>query len=136
PHAVRRPSAHHPRGAPELVGPVLDGALQHRVAPGPPRRSGRSVPAAPPVPRRAGGRRLGRRGPRVPHLPGPVAPPGRRPLAVGRADRLTPRATAAGPIGARSPAPGARPPGTRPPPATAGPEQVGGRVADGPADSG
>ena len=62
----------HPPRAAELGRPLLDRPLQHRLAPGPPRRHGRAVPPPPPLPRRAGRRRLGRARPRVPQLPHPL----------------------------------------------------------------
>ncbi len=68
-----RPARDHPRRAPDLAGPLLDGAVQHRVAPGPPRRHGRAVPQPAGAARRAGRQRLGHPRHHLPELPGPVA---------------------------------------------------------------
>ena len=71
--ALRRPAAHDPRHPPEPHRPLLHGAVQHRMAPRPPRRHGRAV-AQPATPaRRAGRRRMDRAGGRVPDLPGVLA---------------------------------------------------------------
>jgi hypothetical protein len=61
----------------------LDGPVQHRMAPRPPRRQRDPLAAAPDVAPRTGGGRLDHSGARVSELPGPVARPGFRigPLA-------------------------------------------------------
>ncbi len=43
----RRETTHHV--TPDLAGPLLDRPVQHRLAPGPPRRHGRAVPAPAPA---------------------------------------------------------------------------------------
>ena len=69
----RRPPPHHPPRPAAAAGPVPSRALQHRLAPGPPRRHRSPVPEPSRLPRRAGPFRLGRAGPGVPELLGPVA---------------------------------------------------------------
>ena len=69
----RRPPPHHPPRPAAAAGPVPDRALQHRLAPGPPRRHRSPIPQSPRLPRRAGPLRLGRARPGVPELLGAVA---------------------------------------------------------------
>ena len=63
------PTAHDPRDPAEPARPLLDGAVQHRLAPRAPRRHGGSVAQPPAVARRAGPLRMGDRGHHVPELP-------------------------------------------------------------------
>ena len=51
--ALEGPPRDHAPRAPDLAGPLLDGAAQHRLAPRPPRRHGRPVAQPPQAPRRA-----------------------------------------------------------------------------------
>ena len=70
-----RPSGHHPQRAPALDRPVLVRPVQHRMAPGPPRRHGSALAEPAPFPRRAGAGRLRHRGD---HLPRATSPSGGR----------------------------------------------------------
>ncbi len=63
----RRVTTHNVRQS--LARPVLVRPLQHRLAPGPPRRHGHPVPQPPGLPRRAGAGRLHHRGDHLPQLP-------------------------------------------------------------------
>ena len=68
------PSPHHAPRPPVGVGPVLDGPVQHRLAPGPPRRHRGPVLQAAPTPGRTGTRRIRHTGTGVAELPSAVAP--------------------------------------------------------------
>ena len=66
------PPGHDAQRAPVAAGPLLDRALQHRLAPGPPRRHGRALAQPARVPRRAGAGRLRHRRHHLQELLGPV----------------------------------------------------------------
>src|ERR1019366_6377859 len=78
------PAVPPPHRPPVPAGPVLVRPLQHRMAPGPPRRHGRSLPEPAGVPCRAGAGRVHHRHPDLPELPVPVEGTQRRLIERGQ----------------------------------------------------
>ena len=88
--ALGRPAAHDPRHPPDPARPLPDGAVQHRLAPRPPRRHGRAVAQPPRPARRARAVGLARARRRVPDLPRVLEGVLRRPAGSSSAPRAKP----------------------------------------------